>query len=365
MPKKVLVDTTLGEESPFEKVVVVEKTCKEKPLFTHPLKAIKHPVKENLFNEKDPIEESFSQVFPSAKHSGMQTGFSQELSGLSQELPGFSQDLSQDPPLLSDSHSGFTQSPGPSESLSRAALCKGASHKKSLKGGKHSGVLGRGEKDDVHNSKQSPLKFSSHSSPKSCSGSSHKSSTQSSFKFSPQNVKNSQKSQELSIPHSGSSQMLFSQRSDSQGFNPNTQGLNTQGSNTSQRLNTHKSITNKSNSHRSNSHRSNSHRSNSHRSDSHRSDSHRSNKQGSSTQMSSTQMSSTQMSSTKVSGSQSSVVFDSQAYRIPRLQSEQGEDELARKTAFLMGSFAKSVMEGGAVMLREYLQAANKGNNSG
>ena len=58
-------------------------------------------------------------------------------------------------------------------------------------------------------------------------------------------------------------------------------------------------------------------------------------------------------------------MFDSQAYRIPRLQSELGEDELARKTAFLMGSFAKSVMKGGAVMLREYLQAANKGNNSG
>ena len=106
--KKVLVDTTLGEESPLEKVVVVEKTSKEKPLLAHPLKAFKHPVKENLFNEKDPIEESFSQVFPSAKHSGMQIGFSEELSGLSQELPGFSQGLSQDPPLVSDSHSGFS-----------------------------------------------------------------------------------------------------------------------------------------------------------------------------------------------------------------------------------------------------------------
>ena len=329
--KKVLVDTTLGEESPLEKVVVVEKTSKEKPL-----KAFKHPVKENLFNDKDPIEESFSQVFPSAKHSGMQIGFSEELSGLSQELPGFSQGLSQDPPLLSDSHSGFSQSPGHSKSLNQAALCKGASHKKSLKGGMHSGVSGKGEKDDAHKSKQSPLKSSSHSSPKSCSGSSPKSSTQSSHKFSSQNVKNSKLSQELSIPHVGSSQMMFSQTSDSQGLNTqesNTQGSNTQRSYTSQRFNTQNSITNKSNTNNS----------------------HRSNKQESSTQM----------SSTKVSGSQSSVVFDSQAYRIPRLQSELGEDELARKTAFLMGSFAKSVMEGGAVMLREYLQAANKGNNSG
>ena len=346
--KKVLVDTTLGEESPLEKVVVVEKTSKEKPLLAHPLKAFKHPVKENLFNEKDPIEESFSQVFPSAKHSGMQIGFSEELSGLSQELPGFSQGLSQDPPLLNDSHSGFSQSPGPSRSLNQAALCKGGSHKKSLKGGMHSGVSGKGKKDDGHKSKQSPLKSSSqsHSSPKSCSGSSPKSSTESSHKFSSQNVKNSKHSQELSIPHFGSSQMLFSQTSDSQGLN--TQESNTQRSYTSQRFNTQNSITNKSNTN-------NSHRSNSHRSNSHRSNSHRSNKQESGTQM----------SSTKVSGSQSSVVFDSQAYRIPRLQSELGEDELARKTAFLMGSFAKSVMEGGAVMLREYLQAANKGNNSG
>ena len=358
MPKKVLVDPDLGEESPLEKVVVAEKTRKEKPLFTHPV--FKHPVKENLSKDKDPIEESFSQVFPSAQNSGMQTGFFQE-------LPGFSQGLSQDPLWQSDSHSGFSQSPGPSESLSQAALYKGVSRKKSLKGDLHSGISGRGEKNDAHKSKQSSFKSSSPksssgSSPKSTSGSSHKSSSQGSHKFSSQSVKNSKRSQEVSIPHFRSSQMLFSQTSDSQGSN--TQGSNTQGSNT-QGSNTQGSNTRGSNTGGSNTQGSNTQGSNTQKSSTHKSNTHKSNNHRSKTHSSNTQGSSTQMSSSKVSSSQSSLVFDSQAYRIPRLQSEHGEDELARKTAFLMGSFAMSVMEGGAMMLREYLQAANKGNNSG
>ena len=77
------------------------------------------------------------------------------------------------------------------------------------------------------------------------------------------------------------------------------------------------------------------------------------------------QWSNTQMSGPKVSSSQGSLLSDSQAYRIPRVQSTLGEDDLTRKTAFLMGSFAKLVMEGGAAMLREYLDATNKGSNSG
>lgn len=148
----------------------------------------------------------------------------------------------------------------------------------------------------------SSRKSSSVSSHKSSSGGSHKSSSQESSKQSSQSLHKVKSSQELSLTNFASSQRLFSQRSDSQRSN---------------------------------------------------------------TQRSNTQRSNTQMSGPKVSSSQGSLLSDSQAYRIPRVQSTLGEDDVTRKTAFLMGSFAKSVMEGGAAMLREYLDATNKGSNSG
>ena len=89
--------------------------------------------------------------------------------------------------------------------------------------------------------------------------------------------------------------------------------------------------------------------------------------QQSDTQRSDTQRSDTQRSDTQRSDTQRSdgQLSNTQRYTIPRLQPQLSGDDLARKTAYLMGSLGKSVMEGGAVMLREYLEAANKGNNSG
>ena len=68
--------------------------------------------------------------------------------------------------------------------------------------------------------------------------------------------------------------------------------------------------------------------------------------------------------------SQSSVMPASQTsllsdYRIPRRHLKRGDDELVQKAAIIMGSMAKSVMEGGATMLKEYLEASDKSNNSG
>ena len=322
MPKKALVD--------LRPSLVAEKTVKEKLLIKHPLNVSEHSVKENLLKEK----ESFFQKVPLEESSAQE--LSQDLSGFSQDLLGLSQNCDSLNPLQDDSHSGFP------ESLGQVSLFKGeVLHKESaLKGGSHSGVLRRDgvEKADARKFKQSmqnshkssslsshkTSSLSSHksstgSSHKSNTGSSHKSSSMSSHKSSSQSLQKVKCSQELSLPNFGSSQMSNTQSS-------NTQMSNTQSSNT-QRSNTQ-----------------------------------RSNTQRSSTQ---SQKSSTQMSSSKVSSSQGSQLSDSQAYRIPRLQSTLGEDDLARKTAFLMGSFAKSVMEGGAAMLREYLDATNKGSNSG
>ena len=172
-----------------------------------------------------------------------------------------------------------------------------------LKGGSQSGV----RRDGVEEADARKFKQSSVNSDKSSSVSSHKSSSQESSKQSSQSLHKVKSSQESSLTNFASSQRLFSQRSDSQ----------------------------------------------------------RSNTQWSNTQRSNTQRSNTQMSGPKVSSSQGSLLSDSQAYCIPRVQSTLGEDDLTRKTAFLMGSFAKSVMEGGAAMLREYLDATNKGSNSG
>ena len=157
-------------------------------------------------------------------------------------------------------------------------------------------------RDGVEEADARKFKQSSVNSDKSSSVSSHKSSSQESSKQSSQSLHKVKSSQELSLTNFASSQRLFSQRSDSQRSN---------------------------------------------------------------TQRSNTQRSNTQMSGPKVSSSQGSLLSDSQAYRIPRVQSTLGEDDVTRKTAFLMGSFAKSVMEGGAAMLREYLAATDKGSNSG
>ena len=309
MAKKALVDP--------RPPLVAEKTVKEKLLFKQPLNVSQHSVKENPVKEK----ESFFQKVPLEESSSQ--ALSQDLSGFSQELSGLSQNGDSLNPPQDDCHSGF------SKSVSQVSLFKdGVSHKESmLKGGSQSGVRRDGvEEADARKFKQSmrsthksssvnsdksssvsSRKSSSVSSHKSSSGGSHKSSSQESSKQSSQSLHKVKSSQELSLTNFASSQRLFSQRSDSQ----------------------------------------------------------RSNTQRSNTQRSDTQRSNTQMSGPKVSSSQGSLLSDSQAYRIPRVQSTLGEDDVTRKTAFLMGSFAKSVMEGGAAMLREYLDATNKGSNSG
>ena len=272
MSKNALVDPSLGEGSS-----VAEK---------HPLKKT---ATKNLAKEKDPVEETFSQAFP----------FSSNVSGFKN--------------VYGDSRNGFSQDLG----FDKGDLDK-------------SGCLDRAgglEKGDLHQSKQrseSPFKYSqssnmytsqrsssrsshrSHSQTsqrsnsrsthklKSNSQSSHHSKSEKSHKSNAQSVIKRKSSHNMNLPRFGSSQMLFSQSSETQ------------------------------------------------QSDTQRSD----------TQRSDTQRSDGQLSNT-------------QRYTIPRLQPQLSGDDLARKTAYLMGSLGKSVMEGGAVMLREYLEAANKGNNSG
>ena len=277
MSKNALVDPSLGEGSS-----VAEK---------HPLKKT---ATKNLAKEKDPVEETFSQAFP----------FSSNVSGFKN--------------VYGDSRNGFSQDLG----FDKGDLDK-------------SGCLDRAgglEKGDLHQSKQrseSPFKYSqssnmytsqrsssrsshrSHSQTsqrsnsrsthklKSNSQSSHHSKSEKSHKSNAQSVIKRKSSHNMNLPQFGSSQMLFSQSSETQ-----------------------------------------------------QSDTQRSDTQRSDTQRSDTQRSDGQLSNT-------------QRYTIPRLQPQLSGDDLARKTAYLMGSLGKSVMEGGAVMLREYLEAANKGNNSG